>query len=116
MPSIEAMLITFAGRRSALAAARKGAASALVRKNGDLTLRFITLSQPLSGNSSKGAPQAAPALLIRMSSLPSRLMISSASALQPATVEMSCGIEIHGPIFDSSAAVALQASALRAEM
>ena len=52
MPSIEAMLITLAGC-SALAAARSGACSALVRKNGVLTLRSITLSQPLSGNSSK---------------------------------------------------------------
>src|SRR4030081_475334 len=41
MPSIEAMLMTLAGF-SAVAAARNGAASALVRKNGVLTLRFIT--------------------------------------------------------------------------
>ena len=67
MPSIEAMLITLDGF-SAVAAARKDAASALVRKNGVLRLRFITLSQPLSGNSSKSAPQAAPALLTRISS------------------------------------------------
>jgi hypothetical protein len=42
MPSIEAMLITLAGL-SALAAARNGAASALVRKNGVLRLRFCDL-------------------------------------------------------------------------
>ena len=62
MPSIEAMLITLAGL-SAVAAARSGAASALVRKNGVLRLRFITLSQPLSGNSSKSAPHAAPGIV-----------------------------------------------------
>ena len=40
--------MTLAGR-SCEAAARSGLASALVRKNSDLTLRSITLSQPLSG-------------------------------------------------------------------
>src|SRR6266581_3600981 len=64
MPSMEAILMTLA-RFSALAAARSGAASALVRKNGVLRLRFATLSQPLSGNASKSAPQAVPALLCR---------------------------------------------------
>ena len=96
MPSIEAMLITFAGR-SALAAARSGLCSALVRKNSDLTFRFITLSQPLSGNSSNSAPQAAPALLTRMSSFGSRLMISAASCSQPALVDISIGSAMHSP-------------------
>ena len=54
---------------SKVAAAFRAPWSAWVRKKGDLTFRSITLSQPLSGNSSKGAPQAAPALLTRMSSL-----------------------------------------------
>ena len=88
--------MTLAGR-SALAAARSGFASALVRKNSDLTLRSITLSQPLSGNSSKSAPQAAPALLTRMSSFGSSLMISPASLSQPSTVEMSIGSAMHSP-------------------
>ena len=42
--------------------------SACVKKNGVFMFRSTTLSQPASGNSSKGAPQAAPALLTRMSS------------------------------------------------
>src|SRR5215470_7248010 len=117
MPSIEAMLITLAGR-SAEAAARSGLASALVRKNSDLTLRSITLSQPLSGNSSKSAPQAAPALLTRMSSFGSSLMISEANLLQPSTVEMSIGSAMHSPPYSavSSLAVASHGPALRAVM
>ena len=109
--------MTFAGR-SALAAARSGSASALVRKNGDFTLRSITLSQPLSGNSSNSAPQAAPALLTRMSSFGSRLTISAASLSQPSTVEMSIGSAMHSPSYSavSSFAVASQGPALRAEM
>src|SRR5260370_814122 len=47
MPSMEAMLMTLS-RFWALAAARSGAAKALVRKNGVLRLRFITLSHPVS--------------------------------------------------------------------
>ena len=68
MPSIEAMLITFAGR-AALAAARSDGASAWVRKNGVFRLRLTTLSQPFSGNASNYSPHAAPALLTRMSSV-----------------------------------------------
>ena len=88
--------MTLAGR-SCEAAARSGFASALVRKNSDLTLRSMTLSQPLSGNSSNSAPQAAPALLTRMSSFGSSLMISAASLSQPSTVEMSIGSAMHSP-------------------
>src|SRR5665213_1458696 len=115
MPSTEATLMTLAGR-SADAAARSGFANALVRKNTDLTLRSITLSQPLSGNSSNSAPQAAPALLTRMSSLGSRLMSSLASLSQPSTVEMSIGSAMHSPLYsaESSFAVASQGPALRA--
>src|SRR6266853_4863800 len=117
MPSIEAMLMTLAGF-SADAAARNGAASALVKKNGVLTLRFITLSQPLSGNSSNSAPQAAPALLTRMSSFGSSRMISAASLSQPSTVEMSIGSAMHSPPYSAvnSLAVASQGPALRAVM
>ena len=109
--------MTLAGR-SCAAAARSGFASALVRKNSDLTLRSITLSQPLSGNSSNSAPQAAPALLTRMSSFGSSLMISAASLSQPATVEMSIGSAMHSPSYAavSSFAVASQGPALRAVM
>src|SRR5476651_431926 len=117
MPSTDAMLITLAGR-SRLAAARSGFASALVRKNSDLTLGSMTLSQPLSGNSSKSAPHAAPALLTRMSSFGSSLMISAASLSQPATVEMSIGSAMHSPPYSAvnSLAVASQGPALRAVM
>ena len=68
---MEAMWITLA--RWSVAAARSIGASACVRKKGAFRLRSTTLSQPLSGNSSKGAPQAAPALLTRMSSVDSCL-------------------------------------------
>jgi len=72
MPSIEAMLITLAGR-SCVAEARRAGASAWVRKNGDLRFRSTTLSQPASGKLSNSASQAAPALLTRMSRLVSYL-------------------------------------------
>src|SRR5271157_4656860 len=62
-----ATLITLAGF-SLLAAFRKDSASACVRKNGDLTLRSMTLSQPFSGKASNSASQAVPALLTRISS------------------------------------------------
>src|SRR5712691_775035 len=45
-------------------------------KKADLTFRSITLSHPDSGNVRKSAPQLAPALLTRISSLLSRLSIS----------------------------------------
>src|SRR5882724_11458165 len=114
---MEAMLMTLAGL-SAVAAARNGAASALVRKNTDLTLRSMTLSQPLSGNSSNSAPHAVPALLTRMSSFGSSLMISAASLSQPATVDMSIGSAMHSPPYSavSSFAVASHGPALRAVM
>jgi hypothetical protein len=117
MPSIDAMLMTFAGL-SAEAAARNGAASAFVKKNGVLTLRFITLSQPLSGNSSKSAPQAAPALLTRMSSFASRFLISFASMSMPARFEISIGSAMHSPPYSaaSSFAAASHGPALRAVM
>ncbi len=70
MPSIDAMLMTLAG--CVCAAARSGAISAWVRKNGDFRFRSTTLSQPFSGKVSKVSPQAAPALLTRMSSVASR--------------------------------------------
>ena len=110
MPSIEAMLITFAGC-SGLAAAFSAPWNACTMKKGDLRFRFITLSQPLSGNSSNGALQAAPALLTRMSSLGSASLNRSARAFTPSTVDTSCGMEMQlGP---SSAAVASQAAGLR---
>jgi len=103
---------------SADAAARSEAASDLVRKNGAFRLRFITLSQPLSGNSSNSAPQAAPALLTRMSSFGSRFLISAANVSIQAMVEISIGSAMHWPPYSaaSSFAVASQGPALRADM
>src|SRR3990167_4073319 len=80
------MLITFAGR-SCVPPALSSPCSACVRKKGDLTLMSITLSQPASGNPSKGSPQAAPALLTRMSRRSSRASSSLASARQPSKVD-----------------------------
>ena len=63
------------------------------------------------------APQAAPALLTRMSSLGSRESSSAASASHPARVETSRGMDTHvPPSRESSAAAASHASALRAVM
>ena len=98
------------------APAKSWACRAWVRKKGDFRLRLTTLSQPLSGNSSNAAPQAAPALLTRMSSLDSWAPKAATSSLIPAAVETSAGSEMQGPIWLSSAAVASQAAALRAEM
>ena len=65
---MEAMLITLARWSRSRPSGAHRRSSAWVRKNGAFRLRSTTLSQPLSGNSSYGAPQAAPALLTRMSS------------------------------------------------
>ena len=65
------MEMTFAGR-SGRALALSAGYSACVRKKGALTLMLNTLSQPASGNVSKSEPQAAPALLTRMSRAGSR--------------------------------------------
>jgi len=113
---MEATLITLAGF-SLLAAFRKGSASACVRKNGDLTLRSMTLSQPFSGKASNSASQAAPALLTRISSLGSRSRYAPARSFAPSTVETSCGSGKQVPPFlESSAAVSSQAAAFREEM
>ncbi len=50
-----------------------------VSTNAAVRLRFISLSQASSGCSSAGAPQVAPALLTRMSTLPNFFRISSAT-------------------------------------
>src|ERR1700685_2257288 len=116
MPSIEAMLITLAGRAGE-AALRNAGAIACVRKKGVLVFRSSTLSQPSSGNSSKAAPHAAPALLTRISTFGSCAITAAASPLAPATVDTFMGMEMQvAPSFDNSLAVSLHASALRAEM
>lgn len=105
--------MTLAGRSGPAPALRAGS-SACVRKKGVFTLRSKTLSQPLSGKSSKWAPQAAPALLTRMCRAGSFARNASAKARAPSTVEMSAGrAKQFGPI---SSAAALHWSALRAEM
>ena len=108
------MLITLAGRASA--ARFRAGCNACVRKNGAFMFRSTTLSQPLSGKVSKDSPQAAPALLTRMSRCGSRASMAAASARAPATLETSAGSEMQGPICASSAAAASQAAALRALM
>src|SRR5205814_2563173 len=108
------MLITLAGL--ALLALRSCSCRAWVRKNGDLTFRSITLSQPFSGKVSKDSPQAAPALFTRMSSEPSLAAYAAARPLAPSTVETSAGSAKQGPSADSSRTVSSQAAALREEM
>jgi len=65
---------------------------------------------------SKASPQAAPALLTRMSSLSSRAANAAARPFTPSILETSAGSAEHGPAAPSSAAVASQASAWRDEM
>src|ERR1700678_3399428 len=113
---MEAMLITLEGRAGE-AALRNAGAIACVRKNGVLAFRLSTLSQPSSGNSSKAAPHAAPALLTRISTLGSLSITAAASPFAPATVDTFMGMEMQvPPSLDISLAVSLHASALRAEM
>src|SRR6476469_1596592 len=114
MPSIDAMLITLPGR-SADAPACSSACRAWVRKNGVFRLRLTTLSQPFSGKVSKSSPQAAPALLTRMSSDDSCCAYAATSDWTPCASETSAGNETQTPSDDSSRAVASQASALRDE-
>ena len=114
MPSIDAMLITLAGRSRA--AAFSAPCSAWVRKNGVFMFRSTTLSQPISGKVSKSSPQAAPALFTRMCSAGSCRVSSAASRRAPSTLETSIGSEMQGPMRDSSSAAASQAAALRALM
>src|SRR5271169_5352366 len=116
MPSIDAMLITLAGR-ALVAALRSAGAKACVKKNGVLALRLRTLSQPSSGNSSNFAPHAAPALFTKISNLGSLSITAAASALTPARLETFMGIDMQvPPSLDNSCAVLSLASALRAEM
>src|ERR1700729_1276349 len=106
------MLITLAGR-AGVAALRNAGAIACVRKNGVLAFRLSTLSHPSSGNSSKAAPHAAPALLTRISTPGSWAITAAASPLAPATVDTFIGTEMQvPPSLDNSLAVSLQASAL----
>src|SRR3984957_20755628 len=99
------MLMTLAGRAGE-AALRKAGAIAWVRKNGVLAFRLSTLSQPSSGNSSKAAPHAAPALLTKMSTFGSCAITAAASPLAPATVETFMGMEMQvPPSLDNSFAV-----------
>ncbi len=62
-----------------------------VRKKTDFTLMSITLSQPVSGNASKGAPQEAPALLKRMSTFGVRASTAAANRLISAIWLRSAG-------------------------
>src|SRR5882672_4236496 len=60
-----------------------------VSTNAAVRLRFISLSQASSGCSSAGAPQVAPALLTRMSTLPNFFRISSATGAMASRFPMS---------------------------
>src|SRR5258707_10509496 len=99
------MLMTLAGRAGE-AAFRSAGAIACVRKKGVLAFKLSTLSQPSSGNSSKAAPHAAPALLTRISTFGSWAITAAASPLAPATVDTFMGMEMQAPpSLDNSLAV-----------
>ena len=93
---MDPMLITRAGAPSA-AALRSRGRSFWVRKKTPLTLVSITLSQPTSGKDSMGAPQAAPALFTRMSSLSSFAARRAARDSMPLICERSAGREMQVP-------------------
>src|SRR5216683_7271672 len=65
-PATEEMLTTFPERFGIM----QRRPTSWVRKNTAFTLRFITLFQPSAGYSSAGAPQVAPALFTKMSTVP----------------------------------------------
>src|SRR5258708_6540012 len=109
------MLMTREGS-SALAPARSSGSSSWVVKKTPLTLVSRTLSKPSSEYSSMGSPQLAPALLTSMSTRCTCLATPSRSTSQPWRLDRSAGTETHVPNWLRSAAVASQASALRAEM
>ena len=71
MAGVEGLAAAFVAREEKLDILVNNAGAAWVRKNGDFRLRSTTLSQPFSGKVSNDSPQAAPALLTRMSSEPS---------------------------------------------
>jgi hypothetical protein len=72
-PAIDAMLMM----RPLLFGIIHALATPCANRNRLRTLRSITLSQASSGCVSAGAPQVAPALLIRMSMRPMRRIVSS---------------------------------------
>ncbi len=109
------MFTTRAGS-SSVAAARNSGRSAWVSVKTAFRFTAITLSQPVSEYWSMGSAQAAPALLIRMSSLVSRDFSASASLCTSAVSPRSWASAMQVPVFDSSAAAASQAEALRDEM
>src|SRR5450755_2643030 len=87
--------------------------NALVRKNGAFRLRSTTLSQAAAGNSARGAPQVAPALLTRMFRACSRSPTSLARRRHSASADRSAGIAVTVPYRESSCAASAHASALR---
>ena len=70
----------------------------------------ITLSQPFSGKVSKGAPHAAPALLIKIFNFSSFFSICLTNLSISFISVRSVGIEIHSTNFDSSSAFKLHCS------
>src|SRR5271166_7164381 len=105
--------LTTAEGQSALADATSIGARSRVSEKRPVTLTLITRSQALQGKVSNGSPQFAPALLIRIWRASVRLRASAASAATPASLETVPPNPSQGPIAESSAAAASQASALR---
>lgn len=76
-----------------------------------LEIQIHDLSQPFSGKLLKSSPQAAPALLTRISSFDSRSASAAAGICTPPTVDRSCGSAWQlGP---RASAVVSQSAALR---
>ena len=95
-------------------AARKRGKKACVTMKGALTLISRILSNPISGNSSMGAPHVAPALLTKMCNASCSAETALRTVSIPSAVVRSAGTDVHNS--PNSSAAASQASALREVM
>src|ERR1700737_2907107 len=112
MPSMLPVLITRAGS-SGVAAAFNIGTSARVSRNTPLMLTAKMLSKPDSGNSSNGAPHAAPALLNSAWMASSESASDDASVRTPSAVPRFAGIAATGPSGDSASTAAASSGSLR---
>ena len=116
MPSIDAMLTILEGS-SEFPFFSSNLASFWVIKNGLFRFRSTTLSHPSIGYSSKGAPHAAPALLIRKSMPSGSFSVKKLLKLvMPSSFERSTQKGMHSALYSllSSSAFVIKASSFLA--
>lgn len=107
-PATLAVMITLLGS-SIVARFCSSGANSLTVLNTALTFRSMTLAKASSGCESKGAPQLAPALAMRMSTWSVCALTSSSSFLTPASLAESEGTEMARPEMPGSALSVAQA-------